>query len=922
MTGTATPAPANSGAPAGDAIEPARAAAGFARWRRALASALGEDPGARFDRPDRMLTMLRIFGSTRRLAELCLKQPCAAADALVEGPSRALAEAARDIAGLNGSVAGGEALYAALAPLKMRVDIAIGVAELSGAWTTAEATAARTDFAERLVETALSGLIRGAAARGEMPARREDNTAEGVFALAGDDFGHEDLAPLGPLEVALIYDDKAFDGPAARMVERAFVRIASEFHEAFQGKSGDQPLFILKTPLGNGVRGFGFAEARSRLSSRLADPQQGCLRQWIASARVVAGDRRAGGMFLESVEEIVWGGSAARGEMRLNEGDPRAPFRAVADRFRNSLGAHRPLFRTASARVVIAKAAESGSVSADLAARLIAGEEFAQGLISRLQLMKGAADFGALRDDEAEALARLAGFADREALFAVLRGATADAANALARFAAGPLGEFERYKALDARPDDIDKLEDLGFGNGAGIGEIVDGWAGLAAGANGARFSALAPGLLTAFGETQRPDEAARIFDEIVRSRGEARDDFALLAKGGPVREGLVDALGCFGAAVAPLARSPDLAREFFEERGRETPETGAEWLARFGPPKGGLDDLAAWRKACIGRIALYAAAGDMRFGAAADALATVNARALAETFSIVTRGSKANLALHVFDGSGRGLPGCATPIGFISAGGSEDENEAAARAFLDAVEGLGGGFFAAPVDLARRPGGVGGRLAPDAAAFKAYFQSEAPAAEQVSIVRAQTLSGSEDATAASVRALKAAAAAPKRSDAHFRDLDRARAQRLRRDRSASEWDLERRDGALIDVDLIIGALIYKFAPVRPASPSLPVEEALDALVRANLVAAEAAETLKSARAFWLRLATARALARWSDPEREPARSRFAALLARAAEVDRFAMIRPIMRGYAEETNRLYAQLVLGRPHLTLSANA
>ena len=52
------------------------------------------------------------------------------------------------------------------------------------------------------------------------------------------------------------------------------------------------------------------------------------------------------------------------------------------------------------------------------------------------------------------------------------------------------------------------------------------------------------------------------------------------------------------------------------------------------------------------------------------------------------------------------------------------------------------------------------------------------------------------------------------------------------------------------------------------------------------------------------------------DPQREPVRSRFAALLARAAEVDRFALVRPLMRGYADEIGRLYAQLVLGRPAL------
>ena len=93
-TSSVTPNSAASAAGAGrgefegsDKIDPTRAAAGLARWRRSLAEARGEDPGSLLDRPDRRLTMLRVFGSTRRLADLCLKHPSAAAAALV-GPAR------------------------------------------------------------------------------------------------------------------------------------------------------------------------------------------------------------------------------------------------------------------------------------------------------------------------------------------------------------------------------------------------------------------------------------------------------------------------------------------------------------------------------------------------------------------------------------------------------------------------------------------------------------------------------------------------------------------------------------------------------------------------------------------------------------------------------------------------------------------
>ncbi|VAV96787.1 hypothetical protein MNBD_ALPHA05-1980, partial [hydrothermal vent metagenome] len=53
----------------GDKIEPSRAGAALTRWRRAVAEAMGQDPGASLDQPDRRLLMLRVFGATRRLGE-------------------------------------------------------------------------------------------------------------------------------------------------------------------------------------------------------------------------------------------------------------------------------------------------------------------------------------------------------------------------------------------------------------------------------------------------------------------------------------------------------------------------------------------------------------------------------------------------------------------------------------------------------------------------------------------------------------------------------------------------------------------------------------------------------------------------------------------------------------------------------------
>jgi glutamine synthetase adenylyltransferase len=573
------------------------------------------------------------------------------------------------------------------------------------------------------------------------------------------------------------------------------------------------------------------------------------------------------------------------------------------------------VFRTASARDVFDMAAQAGALPADVASRLGAGAEFAQSLVSRAQTMKGAAAYGASAPDEEGALAALCGYADYPSLRAVEAGALADAKNALVRLLEGPRRDFARYQAAERNPDDVDKLEDLGFMNGADLSSKVDGWAALCAASGDARFSSIAPGLLTSFGETQHPDEAVRLFDRLMRKSGDSAAQFAALRPA--ARGGLIDALGCFGAAVEPAIEDEAIRTALFLH-----PTT----IAGAAPaPAAGADveAIARWRKGEIARIAMASAAGEIDFDNAAQSLEATHRTALEFLFERArTEAGDAPVALLVYDGPGRGLPGFATPLSIAGDGADAEVREAAARAFLSGLSTLGEGVFAVNPDISHRPGGVSGALAPDLAALRSYIQSEAIAQDQMLIARARVIAGSERTRAAVGAVMRAGVSNPKRIDVLLRDIDRARAQRLRRDKSGSTWDFIQSEGGLSDVELIISMLVYRHAGAAPALQTLAPSEALDLMGRSNMLTPEVAETLKGARAFWTRLATARALARWSDPQQEPVRPRFAKLLARAAEVDSYVQVRPIMRGYADEVSRLYAQLVLGRPSLALVANA
>ena len=84
----------------------------------------------------------------------------------------------------------------------------------------------------------------------------------------------------------------------------------------------------------------------------------------------------------------------------------------------------------------------------------------------------------------------------------------------------------------------------------------ADGWTRAPAADAGSRFSALAPGLLTAFGETQHPDDAVDLFDRLVETQDPDGPVITRAANEGPGRNALVDALGCFGKVIRPLTET------------------------------------------------------------------------------------------------------------------------------------------------------------------------------------------------------------------------------------------------------------------------------------------------------------------------------------------------------------------------------
>lgn len=921
---------ADAAAPAtNEPFDQSGASARLERWTRAAdragaAAALGD--------PERRFAMLRVFGAARYLSDLCLNYSTDAVRVLEGGPAPVIADIARDLVGLERGVGGADALHAALKPLKERADLAIGLAHVLDDWSCEEAASARADVAERLIETAIQWLARAAARRGDADA---ENPMRGVFVLAGGDLAHEELSPFGALDLLVVYDAERLRAAVGPTAERAFVRLGAELRTAFEGGPSSRAIFPVRGPIANAAGGL--VASADQVAKEFAAPQSASLRRWFATARVLAGDRAAGGEFLEAHEETLWGGPPPsvedlRGAARaIEKNDPRAAFRAVADVCRLALGRARVVFRAAPARVVFETAAEVDALAQPVAQRLAAGAEFVDDAVARLQLATGASDAAPQNDFDAEAAARLAGFADPEALKTAIAGAAADAGNTLHAVLQDPETEARRYMKTDAADDrDATNLQTIGFGDGDALSAVVDRWMKKVSPEEpGARLSAKAPGLLTAFSETAHPDRAIRLFDRMIASVG-AATVFDAVGSDGPKRDAAVAAFGFTPDAADAIVDRAEIADILWTDTDEES-RPAADWIARLAPTWSSdeapsVEALSAWRREAMSHVCLAAVAGDLDFSEAPAVfrsiaertMEAVRARALADAEGAEAEaGRGVAIAVQAGVGGVRFLPRQPMKALFVCEDGV-DANAASgfARNVLDLCAEVGGRWLAFEPDVGARPGGVTAPLASTISSFRDHMLNRSLAAEKVAVVGLEAIAGGKTAREELSSAILAVAGAPRAADLVFREADRARAQRLRREPAKSIWDVRLIEGGLIDLEFVVSAFAFKHGASHPYALENGLDGALDGLTRAGLVSATTSAELKAASSALAGLAAFQAVFGWRNPQADRFPERLAVLAARAAGVASAGHIEPLLRGHAERVNAIYNRIVSGRPEL------
>ena len=957
------------------------AVARFDQWRRRAGTIQADAMMHIMADPLLRSALHKTFAHADYLAKCCLAHPDAAIEALLGEPAKVLSEVARDLRALDRATGPTSSLSSAVKPLKERAIVAIGLADLCEKWPQEKIGASLSDLAERILDAGLSWFTRLAYRHGEFTSQEElaPIPLPGMFILGSGDLAADEPSFCGPLEIALIYDPDILKKQGIGASERAFVRIAGEMADAFGALNKDGTIFELHH--------YGFVMAKQvkatdqsvlaltvpDLNKQLvqkADPRD---RAWFATARVVAGDRTAGGEFVEKIGRKLWKKGFSADDIRsaitppgAQDTDPVLGFSQAHARLvrtcQLALGQQHEEFRRAPGRTVFETAARIGALDELAAKRLGSNYQFNMMARNRLQLRRGQALTKPETESDIVAQALLCDYTEPELFEGVLKGAVSEADQHWLNITSDRDnhgfdilgGSAAEGASSDAATKDAGRLEEIGFGDGRDIASTVDQWLkGNYAGTSSEpkqRLSQLAPGLLTEFAATQDPDQAIANFDRLLTHLPSEEKPFDRLREEPELANSVIDILGNTSQLGRLIASNAELIREIFAET-VDMPATAQEWLAKYpmprrhGPEQQVFDTLNEWLWENRGRLCLAWIKGALALEQTGEILSGLADAVLCEVYDVCFASVKEkeksignNFAAIAMGQYGGGWIAMDTPLEIVfvyNPKTKEGADPEAVRQFTELAASITeqltkprpipdfGDLPLFEVDLRRRPGGTSGEMASSVGVYANYYIGEASARDQLALMRARVVCGAEKLTVRIEDAISDIVTRPRQANQVMRDIDRARSKEVRLDRSESIWEIQRIPGGLGDLDLIAQCLQLMHGPEHPYVFTTDIREAVAALGRAGCLESTIGSELSESLAYWQRLRAIQAFTGVYDPTSERPRKRLANLLARAAGVSDYSAVEPLIRGHAERTVAHYNALILGQePGSTMSRAA
>ena len=532
-------------------------------------------------------TLLPLLATAPYLFDLAQRHATWLAAALESDPDTAMAEQLALLGDAGRTLLEEPALAAALRVAKGRVALLAAIAEVGGAWSTGQSTAALSDLADTALEACLDFLMRRAAGRGDL-VRPTGAAGCGLTLFALGKHGGRELNYSSDIDIVAFFDPHAGvladPGEATKFYTGAIRRVVALMQERIGGAYVFRTDLRLRPDPGSTPVALSVDAALAYYESRGQNWERAA---WI-KARPAAGDLAVGNAFLKQLSPYVWRRhldfatiadiQAMKRQINIakNVGEARVAGHNVKlgrggireiEFFTQTqqliAGGRDPALRVRPTTQALAALAAANWITPAAAADLTDTYWFLRAVENRLQMLKDEQTH--IMPETAEGIAAVAlmmGEADQAAFearyLAALRRVSGHYAALFSE--QETLGAAEGslvFTGSDDDPGTLETLSRMGFADPAKVSQTVRKWhygsyAATRAAAARAHLTELLPALLKTVAEAGSADETFARLDDFLSRLPAGVQLFALLRSHGHLLELLVELL----AAAPRLAEA------------------------------------------------------------------------------------------------------------------------------------------------------------------------------------------------------------------------------------------------------------------------------------------------------------------------------------------------------------------------------
>ena len=578
-------------------FDPERAARGLERWQAAAAE---DESGAldaiAADGQGRAL-LEAIFGNSAFLGHALLQEPAFLARLLRHDPQAVLAEILAETGQAARAAEAAAALMTPLRQAKRRVALLTAVADITDLWTVEQVTNALSDFAEAAASAAVDRLLLDATAAGEieLPHPEAPGRGSGWCIIGMGKLGARELNYSSDIDLFVLYDQEIVRYVGPKSAQDCYVRLTRGLVRLLQERTHDGYVFRTDLRLRPDPGATPVALSMAAAENYYESLGQNWERAALIKARPVAGDREAGGLFLDRIAPFIWRRNldyaaiedihSIKRQIHAHKGHGR--IKIAGHNIKLGRGGIREIEFFAQTQQLIAGGrdrrlrlpatcaairalAETGRIQGVVAGELIDAYEFLRRLEHRLQMIADEQTHSLPADETGLAhVAVFLGYADAAAFERDLRGVFETVqGHYAALFEQAPgLGTETGslvFTGTEDDPETIETLRRLGFSEPPAVAATIRGWHHgryRAMRSTRARelLTALMPRLLQALAATASADAALARFDEFLGRLPAGVQLFSLLQANPGLLDFVAEVMGSAPRLAEHLSRSPHL---------------------------------------------------------------------------------------------------------------------------------------------------------------------------------------------------------------------------------------------------------------------------------------------------------------------------------------------------------------------------